>query len=254
MKNYAMQPLFEKLYLSSEIKPIHVNKILDLILKLLKDKQKNSAWRKKNEEKYAKMKSDLNNSRSKVDRLKSQIKDLNKNIGRLENDLSVARGKIRNERSKITNTQTEKEKLKSRKIYSKKLFQHELRKKDNEIAKLKDLLKKSSLMHKDKIESYTRQSRFEINSFYDGTEKEFNILDSKKGGVIEKMVNENNSMRQMFMIIYSEGVKVAQRYRLRVEETLSPQVLNKPFSSISKDVEVAFLYLFGEIGRKLRKG
>lgn len=199
------------------------------------------------------MKSDLNTSRSKVERLKSQINSLNKQIGRLENDLSTARGKIKSTRSKISNTKTEKERLKNSKKFSKKLFQNELRKKENEISKLKELLKKSSLMHRDKIESFTKHSRFEINNFYDGMEKEFNILDNKKGSIFERMARENNVMRKMFLSVYQEGIKMAQKYSLKVQETVNEEVLSKPFKNVSKDVEVAFLYLFGEISRRLKR-
>ena len=238
--------------MSSEIRPYDILFTLELILKLLKAKQKNVDWRKKNEDKFAKLRSDLKNSRSKIERQNENIKDLKKKIGGLENQLSQTKSKLKTTKNKITNNRNEKKQLHSKKVFSKRLFEHDLRKKDKEIAKLKELMKKSSLMHKDKIESFTRMNRFEINNFYDGMEKEFNILDSRKGGVLKKMSDENDSMRRTFLKLYSELQGLAKKAQgANLVTLLDQSMLNKPFNSIEKDVEMSFLYLISEVSRKV---
>lgn len=127
--------------------------------------------------------------------------------------------------------------------FSKNLFANELRKKDKEIHKLKELLKKSSLMHKDKIESYTKMSRFEINNFYDGMEDEFNILDQKKNSVFDGLMVENKSLRQVLMTAYGELQSLSNaggawnRNQADGPDPMPQNFFNKPFHLVERDVE-----------------
>lgn len=84
------------------------------------------------------------------------------------------------------------------------MFEHEIKKKDSEIAKLKDTLKKSNIVHKDKAECASKFSRFELNNFYDGLEKDFNILDAKKSELYRSMVEEATDMRKCIMSIVDD--------------------------------------------------
>lgn len=59
-------------------------------------------------------------------------------------------------------------------------------------------------MHKDKIESYTKMSRFEISNFYDGMEEEFNILDQSKNSVFDGLMTENKALRQVLMTAFGQ--------------------------------------------------
>ena len=107
-------------------------------------------------------------------------------------------------------------------------------------------------MHKDKIESFTKMSRFEINNFYDGMEKEFNILDSKKGGVLKRMSDENDSMRRTFLSLHTELKELAKKaHGSDLMTPLDESMLNKPFNYIEKDVQMSFLYLINEVARKV---
>lgn len=138
------------------------------------------------------------------------------------------------------------------------LFEHEIKKKDAEIAKLKDTLKKSATIHKDKAECTTKYSRFELNNFYDGLEKDFNILDAKKSELYRNMVDEGTEMRQTIMMLINEVETLAKSV------TRSPsgvpkdalvavnwQTINKPFSLVKDEVRMAFIHILNDIKRSI---
>ena len=55
--------------MSSEVKPFHFDQVLNIIAGLIKEKTIAINWKKKNDEKFAKVNSDLSLSRKKVGRL-----------------------------------------------------------------------------------------------------------------------------------------------------------------------------------------
>lgn len=61
--------------------------MLSIIAKLIKEKTKAISWKKNNDEKFAKVKTDLKVQRKKAERLQFKIDDLNKEIGRIQNQM-----------------------------------------------------------------------------------------------------------------------------------------------------------------------
>lgn len=129
-----------------------------------------------------------------------------------------------------------------------------------EIAKLKDMIKKGALMHKDTVESYAQMTRFEINNFYDGMEQEFNILDQKKNTVFDSIIYENRSLRKILPEFYQRVFALAKeisgilqsKKKLRPGEGFSlPQLpaaaFNKPMNLVEKDIEESISLLVNEI-------
>lgn len=205
-------------------------------------------YRRDNVEKSAKVKSDLNNARSRIEQLQDQLQRSKKRIGSLENEITMLNSKIKTNNTKISSKTKQKTIVEKHKNFAQNLFEHDLRKKDMEITRLKELLKKSSLMHKDKIEKFTKMNRYEINNFYDGIEKEFNILDSKKENAYNTLIEENQSVKNSLLEIYELLLEFVEKTtQMNCPRTLSAMSLKKPFKMIASDIEMSFLELINRI-------
>ena len=225
--------------------------LLDTISDLLKGRTADLKGRSKLQERLAKAESDVLLLRKKAERLEDALKEKEKKIGELENTLHTTNSHAKKAITKIKAEGFEKEKLKANKNLASTLYEHELKKKDIEISKLKDALKKSSLLHKDRIDTATKYSRFELNNFYDGIEKDFNILDSKKTEIYKNMIDECNEFRSFLVELYTSLINTVKSSRkgsqADILHTLNPASLNKPFIHCREDVKISFVALYNDV-------
>jgi DNA repair exonuclease SbcCD ATPase subunit len=225
--------------------------IVDTIAELLKMRASDMKARSKLQERLAKAESDVSMVRKKTERLEDALKEKEKKIGELENAIHASNSHAKKALTKSKAEGFEKEKLKANKNMVSSLFDHELKKKDIEIAKLKDALKKSSLLHKDRIDTATKYSRFELNNFYDGIEKDFNILDSKKTEIYRNMIDECNEFRSFLVELYTSLINTVKASRrgsqADIQHTLNPNSLNKPFIHCREDVKISFVALYNDL-------
>ena len=192
----------------------------------------------------------------KVERLEELIKVKDKKIGEVENLLHKTKGETKTSVVRKKEDESESSKYKSIKTQATFMYEHEIKKKDAEIAKLKDTLKKSNLVHKDKAECASKFGRFELNNFYDGLEKDFNILDGKKSEIYRNMVEEATDMRRCIMSLVDDIDALAkslgkaaglQKRAAGDGIQLSWQTLNKPFAVVKEEVRMIVLQLVNEI-------
>lgn len=248
MKSYSLKTLglFSALENSNPLLP-DLMKMVEVVQELLKSKQNEILFRNKTQERIAKLESDLKVSLKKVERLEDQVQDREKKLGELENQMSSTAGSLKSLPKKSKQEIPEKGKVS--KVHVGNLFEVEAKKKDLEIAKLKETLKKTSALHKDKIESQTKYSRFEINNFYEGIEKDYNIFDSKKTEIYKAMIDESGELRNFIFQLYSQVHILLQNSRLKSkpEHLLTWSMLNKPFAYVRDEIQILFLSLFNEL-------
>ena len=225
--------------------------IVDTVAALLKQRTGDLKSRSKLQDRLAKAESDVSMLRKKTERLDDALREKEKKIGELENAVHASHSHAKKVLTKSKAEGFEKEKLKAHKHLASSLFEHELKKKDIEIAKLKDALKKSSLLHKDRIDTATKYSRFELNNFYDGIEKDFNILDSKKTEIYKNMIDECNDFRAFLVELYTSLINTVKSSRrgsqADIQHTLNLTSLNKPFIHCRDDVKISFVALYNDV-------
>lgn len=228
---------------------------LEVITELLRLRTGDAKARNKLKDRLAKAESDVSLLTSKIERMQDTLIDKEKKIGELENTIYTTNSAAKKMVTKTKAEVVEKQKIKANKDTSSNLYEHELKKKDLEISKLKDTLKKSSLLHRDRIDSVTKYSRFELNNFYDGIEKDFNILDSKKTEIYKNMIDECNEMRIFIMDVYSDLLKtiktaastIKRHMNINIPNTLNTTSLNKPFAYCKDDIKSSFSTLYNDI-------
>lgn len=242
-------PLLQDLYTTFEA--------LNELLKLRGNELK---VRTKLKERIAKAESDCKNLDKKVSRMKDQLLDKDKKIGEMENLMY----KNNNEAKKVINhnkVQLNSNKaLKSISNLTSAQYEHELKKKDLEIHKLKETVKRSALLHKDKIDNNTRYSRFEVNNFYDGLEKDFNLLDARKAEIYNGFREEAGELRGVLYTVYEQLFTILERSAQKslgngggpdrgLDFLLKREIINKPVSQAKEEIHMCFLQLFNDVRR-----
>jgi len=230
----------------------------EAISELLRLNTQHSKVRSRLQDRVAKAESDLKISLTKVERLEDSIKDRDRKLGEMENNLHRVKGEAKAGGAKKKEEEVENYKSKAAKGIAGNLLDHEIKKKDIEIAKLKDALKKSSLLHKDKIDQSTKFSRFELNNFYDGLEKDFNLLDSKKAEIYKGLIEESTVLRTITMNVYEQVLGLVGRLRGKdatgdglVPCRLTWTIINRPLVYSKEDVVLCFHQLLTELNKTL---
>lgn len=208
------------------------------------------------QDRLAKSESDLDIAHKKIERLEDQLKIKEKKIGEQENNMHRLRGEKKNTSVKKKDDEVENYKTKVTRGQAGNLYEHEIKKKDSEIAKLKDTLKRSSMLHKDKIEVSTKYSRFELNNFYDGMEKDFNLLDSKKREVYANLVEESSDMRHTILLLLTEvnnlqAAVLARHGSNEPSAAFDPNQLSKPFGMVRDDIRMSCQSMINDIKKSV---
>lgn len=194
------------------------------------------------QERLAKAESNYKMSLTKIENLEDSLKVKDKKIGEIENQLHRELAVMKQEKSKKRADEIAKEKGKSNKGAADKQYEIELKKKDLEIFKLKEALKRSSGSGKEKAEADQRWLKFEVNNFYDGLENDFNLLDGKKSEVYRNLGEEAAELRNLIMNFYS-GAKSAIRSAFSgvvFSHSLTWPLLNKPIAFSHRQIEVCY--------------
>lgn len=215
-----------------------LNTTLDAVSKLLRIQTNASKTRQRLEERLAKAESNYSMSLTKIEKLEDSIREKEKTIGKLENSMHRERAMLKDEHLKKRTEEVAKEKGKAVKQLADKQYEHEIKKKDLEIAKLKDTLKKSAMSSKDKIEADAKWSKYEINNFYNGLESDFNMLDSKKTEIYRSHVEESTLLREIVMQFYSDlkDTLLDLFPRVEINSHLAWSILNKPMKIVKDSV------------------
>jgi hypothetical protein len=209
-----------------------VSKVADAVTQVLKLYQSLGNSKSKLQERLGKTENDYKNLSKKFERAEEKILEKDKKLGEIENNLlkikdqnkqggvkkGVSSYGSQNSHQQYVQNQPaglgqfgwddQKTKLKSQ---AAGLYEHEIKKKDLEIFKLKDAVKKSIILQKDKIEisAGSKFNRFEVNNFYDGLEKDFNLLDSRKNVVYKMMVDEGSDLRDLVMMTFDDLANIS---------------------------------------------
>lgn len=215
-----------------------LSKTLEAVGSLLRIQSTATKSRQRLEERLAKAESNYSMSITKIEKLEDSLREKEKEIGRLENTMLRERAILKEGHSKKKTEDIVKEKGKAVKQMADKQFEHEIKKKDLEIAKLKDTLKKSAMMAKDRIETDVKWSKYEINNFYNGLENDFNMLDSKKTEVYRGHLEESTLLREIAMQFYSDlkSTILDMFPRVEINSHLAWSILNKPMILVKDSV------------------
>ena len=242
-----------------------LNATISSFVDVMKMQASNYKAKTKLEERVAKAESDYKMSLKKIERLEDNIKEREKRIGELENQMYRTKTDAKAAPKKPAPDDSDRPKV-GKPTLASSMMDHEIKKKDNEIFKLKETLKKSTMLHKDKVDiSASKYQRFEINNFYEGVEREYNILDSRKMETYKKMLDECTDLRQTVMYAYEElrTLITAAGQTLRTKglgmgspgasssNRLTWQLLNKPYSTIVDDVKMLFLECFNDLKKMI---
>ena len=223
--------------------------------------------RAKLQERLGKAENDCKNLAKKYERAEEKIREKDKKIGEIENNLlkikdmnkSAAAIKKPGVVGPLISSAVVEDNSKTKlKAQGAGLFEHEIKKKDLEIYKLKDAVKRSIILQKDKVDinAGSKFSRFEVNNFYDGLEKDFNLLDSRKTIVYKLMVDEGSELREILMSMFDDLANISHQLsnqkdvsikaltsQLHVRQQLNPSskltwdTLNQPLHSVKAEVK-----------------
>lgn len=155
-------------------------------------------------DRLAKAESNYEMSLTKIEKLTDELQAKDKRIGEIENSMHRELALARERGRKGKAEEAAKDKNKVVRGATDKQFEAEIKKKDLEIAKLKDALKRSTGTQRDKSEADAKWSKFEVNSFYNGLENDFNMLDSKKSEIYRGHTEEASELRTIIMEFYTE--------------------------------------------------
>lgn len=215
-----------------------LSKTFDAVTSLLRLQSTAVKTRQRLEDRVAKAESNYAMSLTKIESLQDAVRDKEKTIGRLENCMHRERNLMKEGVGKKKTEEVNKEKFKNAKMMADKQFEHEIKKKDVEIAKLKDALRKSAMSFKDKIDSEAKWSKYEVNNFYNGLETDFNMLDSKKTEIYRSQVEESTLLREVAMQFYTDLKETVMELfpKVEVHSHLAWSILNKPMVLVKDTV------------------
>lgn len=216
---------------------------------LLRSKDNDMKVRGKQEERMAKINSDLKTYIKKCELKEKELLKKDKELGQLENKITMESSKLKDRTSQL-NTRTNTNKVLDKTTnYSKSLLENETRKKDIEIKKLKDLVKKTNMLSKDKMEvANNNLDQYDLRNFYDGQENDVNNIMSKDQMTINYLLEENHLIRDTTLKFYEIAFKALQRnspppYPMMLNSSL----FQKPFEHIYEEVEMAFLAVINQM-------
>ena len=210
----------------------------DAIASLLKLYNNSHKQRSRMTDRLAKAESNYEISITKIEKLTDELQAKDKKIGEIENsmhrELAIAKERGRKGRTE----EIAKEKSRVAKGATEKHFEAEIKKKDIEIAKLKDALKRSALTQRDKSDAESKWSKFEVNSFYNGLENDFNMLDTKKSEIYRGHAEESSDLRHIVMDLYNELRDAVKEVvpGSTFNSTLTWSLLNKPMTFAKDNV------------------
>lgn len=230
--------------------PHDVKKTLDCLYSILAQKQKDLNVKDQLMDTIAKLKSDRNMYSDKADRLTLEVERLQKEVGRLQTSLSVAFERMKKEkeqsRQELGEVKKDNTKLSQREAH----YIHEIKKKDFNIAKLKD-----NLRRQDKDLGYRNHVDL-TDLLHSKGPKAITDADSEFAYMIAKgyddnvnaLLTENQDLRNAFetlqrelFCIVSERKEALGGLQFDDEmEALRREVLDLPFQSVSEDVIGAF--------------
>jgi hypothetical protein len=239
-----------------------VSKAMEAVTQVLKLYQSLANSKSKLQDRLGKTENDYKNLSKKYERAEEKLLEKDKKIGEIENNLlkikdqnkqgGVKKGiagygsqnsyqqNLQNQpiSSGQYSTDDQKAKLKNQ---AAGLFEHEIKKKDLEIFKLKDAVKKSIILQKDRIEitAGSKFNRFEVNNFYDGLEKDFNLLDSRKSVVYKMMADEGSDLRELVMMTFDDLANIS--HHLVNNKDTSVRALTNPAHSRQPQVPTSRL-------------
>lgn len=222
--------------------------------------------RTKLQERLGKTENDYKNLAKKCERAEEKIREKDKKIGEIENNLlkikdmnkSAATAKKPGVPGPLVSGAVIEDQKTKIKTQGAGLFEHEIKKKDLEIYKLKDAVKRSIILQKDKVDinAGSKFSRFEVNNFYDGLEKDFNLLDSRKTIVYKLMVDESSELREILMSMFDDLANISHQLanqkdisikaltsQLQIRQQQNPSskltwdTLNQPLHSVKAEVK-----------------
>ena len=258
-----------------------VSKATESVTQVLKMYQTLGNTKSRLQERLGKAENDYKNICKKYERAEEKLLEKDKKIGEIENNLLKIRDMNKGPSikkptnptgfcSNVIPTEDNKSKLKAQATL---LFDHEIKKKDLEIYKLKDAVKRSIILQKDKAEvpAQSKFSRFEVNNFYDGLEKDFNLLDSRKSVVYKLMVDEGSDLRELVMLLFDDLVNISHHLiqhkdvsarallnnsSIRAHSPagvgkLTWETLNQPLSSVKLEVKRSIYERLNELRKTL---
>lgn len=164
--------------------------------------------RSKQEERVAKINSDLKTFQKKCELKDKELLNKDKELGKLENKISLESSKLKDKTSQAYSKSSKNQLLEKTSNYSKSLLENETRKKDIEIKKLKDLVKRTNMLSKDKMEVINNNmNHYDQRNFYDGAENDVNALMSKDQMTINYLLDENHLIRDTTLKFYEIAYK-----------------------------------------------
>lgn len=120
---------------------LNLEKTIKVIYELIQQRQRDLEFRNEIIDKMAKLESDKNNYNQTINRLKLELENQKKSNGQLENTNKLTEKKTRNEKDKLLYEKDELQKQIFRLNSKETQMLHEIRKKENEINKLKEQVK-----------------------------------------------------------------------------------------------------------------
>lgn len=257
-----------------------ISQATDAALQVLKLYGTAGQTRSKLQERLGKAENDYKNLAKKYERAEEKIREKDKKIGEIENNLLKIKDMNKAVTGKkpgisgplISSASTEDNSKTKIKSQGAGLFEHEIKKKDLEIYKLKDAVKRSIILQKDKVDinAGSKFSRFEVNNFYDGLEKDFNLLDSRKTIVYKLMVDEGSELRELVMTMFDDLANISHQLanqkevsikaltsQLHVRQQQNPSsklswdTLNQPLHSVKAEVKRCITDRLNELRKML---
>jgi hypothetical protein len=197
--------------------------------------------RASHEQRFAKVSTDLKGAYKKIEIKEREILIKNKEIGKLEIRLETDQTKFKNQSHQLKKGSFDAQRVDSTRVYSKNLLEHETRKKDAEISKLRELIGKKGMTGRDKIEVSHNFARYELNNFYDSPQADCGSLMSKDQENMDFLVQENHLIRDTVLRFYGIAWQTLQRHcGGPYPMMLNKDIFQKPFSAIYQEVEMAF--------------
>ncbi|CAG9313947.1 unnamed protein product [Blepharisma stoltei] len=236
--------------------PDEVKKTIECLYAILEQRQRDMQYRSQMQERMAKLKNDKEMYMSKLDLLNEDSFSANSEAGKLQNKLSIEMQKWKKEKEKLITERDEARKdiakLQGREGH---LF-HEIKKKDSEIQRLKEQLRKvlgeKDLIYQNHVDMTENLHSEGPKMFGQTGEGEFTFLVTR--GYEENqasLLNENQELRSAFESLQRELhniIKEKKEYLTNPDEALEQleligiqkEIFQMPFQSVSEDVVKTF--------------